>query len=263
MPFDARLASTAYAVLFLVEGARPPAAAFVSATNGATPALLTATLKALREREGYRLACVPIPADDLSGALGCPFLFLDSGMRLEAAARAPLQAYLDRGGTVIVTDGAAPTNGTGRFLPLVRGGRAGSLSKEADFLRDYKGAMPAFPTVARKDGTLAVLWLPYADSPGATAPPAAPYSLWVAFLLLRERLKPIYGDAAWPSRVEQARGDYRRLFDLRSDILRRLDEGAEMPDAGPKPATDDEKKEDAAEHGSGTERRPPSEDETF
>lgn len=178
---DGPILATCHALIFLAEGARPPALVATLPATAKPPRLPELALRNLATRTGisWRYATTPATLD--STALeAAPVLFLCNATNSlpSAAARRALAAYV-RGGGIVIAQAEADASGRD-FLGAVAtalatgcdGGPARDIAAEERVLGEMAGRLGRpLMGVTRPDGTLAglLLTLTDADTPAAAA----------------------------------------------------------------------------------------------
>ena len=170
---DARLACTSWAMLFLLEGVRPPVAGYLARPSEAgSAAALEKAVEFVRKETFMQTRLTPVSPSSAGLADALPLLCLSSADTLsDTNAQAIVKRLLANGGTAVflgATNAAAA--GLSALLPLVPKGKWAPVPAAASFYGTYRGkAKPALSGLLREDGRAAVLLLPWTPSASAQA----------------------------------------------------------------------------------------------
>jgi hypothetical protein len=194
---DTRIVSTAYAMLYLLEGVRPPVAAYLKeGAKDRPPSVLTKTIDAMSRREGlymtYRQVTPEVSGRELAGT---PLIVLNGNSTLlSAKSRAALQEYLARGGMAFVQ--VDPKLGTGlgqKLESMVRGGESRSVPADSEIFASFKGQKPSMDGIYNGKGELKALIAKISSLAQLSG------SVQVVYHLIKSRLPPDFFESSFPA----------------------------------------------------------------
>ena len=166
---DARLACTSWAMLFLLDGVRPPVGGFPAARAGSAAAgvYLSKAVEFVQKEAHLATRLVPLTPSTAALADALPLLVLTSSDPLSApGTKSALERILANGGTaVFISTTNATAAESAALLAFVPNGKVAPIPESAAFLATYRGkTKPALQGIQREDGRLAVLLLPVAPA---------------------------------------------------------------------------------------------------
>ena len=234
--YDTTIARTAYAMLFLADGVRPPMTGYVTGKDeGARPKSLSFVTDYVRKQHGVAVSSARIDKDSaVSDVMGLPVLYVTEQSDLsDARLCAVIREYLGENGTMIAEAETAAGLRTleAKLTGLTRGGRVSSLAADSSFLADFKGKQPALRGIFDGKSRMVALLLPLPGQPEALTTSDA---VQAAYLLIKKRLPIDFLDSEYPSRIEEGLDPFvariAALLDLKGSVAAEM-----MPDVKKKP----------------------------
>jgi len=241
-PYDwakGEVIATCQAMLFLLEGVRPPMVGYVAdaGTNSARDVVLKA-MDILGKQKKIPTACLRVKVDSPAGAKALPLLYASGDSLRTPQGQILAREYLQATQGVLVVETTQAATMESALLPFVKGGIGAEISTNRSFMKDYRGPNPPkLRAILRSDKLLAVVFLPVSMS---ETPPEGQLGFvaaaQVVYLLAQDRLPPEITDPRYPI----ALGETADPFAVRAqalDLLRRLAEGEAVPEAATAPSS--------------------------
>jgi hypothetical protein len=187
---DADVVCTAYAMLFLENGLRGPAAGFIKQNDQSVPPqLLNTSVSHLGKKDGASVSVSSVTSTTTAATWKMlPVLFMDSRTTLsDPTLRTVVGSYLKGPGTLAVeiADPAGGEASATALASLLQGGAVRELPDSTAFLARYQGARPRLRGLFAPDNRLAAVFLPASEIQGA-------------YLLLREKVEDKFLNRKYP-----------------------------------------------------------------
>ncbi len=240
-PYDwakGEVIATCQAMLFLVEGVRPPMAGYVAdaGTNSARTVVMKA-MDILGKQKKIQADYQRVKIDAPASAQALPLLYAAGDSLRTPQGQNLAREYLQatQGVLVVETTQAAMES---VLLPFVEGGAGSDISTNSSFMKGFRGHLPKLRGIVRADKQLAAVFLPVSvsETPVEGQLGVLATAQLVA-LLAQDRLPPEIMDPKYPV----ALGEMVDPFEMRVqvlDLLQRLARGEAdaAPAAPPAPA---------------------------
>ncbi len=198
---DSRIVSTVYAMLHLLEGVRPPVAAYLKEGPGdKAPLALTKTIQAMSKREKQDLTFLRITPQTSGRELrGMPLLVIDGSAKLISKdSQEALRYYLEHGGMVFVQVDPNKGTGLGQKLQAMLGGAKGkSVPADSEIFEGFRGQKPKLEGYYNSRGGLQVMLATMSDKNQLAG------SIQVIYKLIQHRLPSDYFDLAFPAPMRE------------------------------------------------------------
>ncbi|MEI6210014.1 MAG: hypothetical protein WCR06_00170 [bacterium] len=234
---NGEIIATCQAMLFLLDGIRPPVAGYVAdvSTNASARRMVLDAADALGKQKNLALDCLWVHADSPASAQNLPLLYAVDDTLRTPQGKALAQNYLQTAtqGVLVVATQQAPAM-EGVLLPFVDGGSGADLPVDQGFLKGFaEPNPPKLRGIMRKDRQPAVIFLPVST---AEKPPDGQLSLQTAVrvvsLLMQDRLPPEVTDPRYPIALGNAIDPFLiRIQTL--ELLQRLAKKETQPAASP------------------------------
>ena len=227
-PYDwakGEVIATCQAMLFLIEGVRPPMAGYVAdaGTNSARTVVMKA-MDILGKQKNIQADYQRVKIDAPASVQALPLLYAAGDSLRTPQGQILAREYLQatQGVLVVETTQAAMES---VLLPFVEGGAGSDISTNSSFMKGFRGPLPKLRGIVRADKQMAVVFLPVSvsETPGAGQLGVMAAAQLVA-LLAQDRLPPEIMDPRYPV----ALGDRVDPFEVRAqvlDLLQRLVRG--------------------------------------
>lgn len=206
---NGEIIATCQAMLFLLDGIRPPVAGYVAdaSTNSSARRIVLEAADALGKQKNLALDCLWVHADSPASAQDLPLLYAVDDTLRTPQGKALAQNYLQtakQGVLVVATKQASDMEGV--LLPFVDGGSGADLPADQGFLKGFaEPNPPKLRGIMRKDRQPAVVFLPVST---AEKPPDGQLSLQTAVLvvslLMQDRLPPEFTNPRYPISLDNA-----------------------------------------------------------
>lgn len=251
---DSKAVSTSYAMLFLLDGLREPAAGFVKELPTVPfPLTLGPAMEFMKKNDRLPVTCIAVePETPVAQAKALPIWVIDSRSPLENDRLvALLGAYLKGDGVLVVEamSAASLQRTEAKLQTLLEGSELVPIPAEAAFLGDIGKADARGRALVSRSGRIAAIFVP----------PHAPY---LVYRLMKHRLGQDYFDPEYARRTD---GDH---FAARVTAMHRLigtpvPDPIETPVPEPAPATDREAMDERTEADHAPPEPPPAADEVW
>ena len=240
-PYDwakGEVIATCHAMLFLLEGVRPPIAGYVAhAGNNSARGVVLKVMDILGKQKKGPTDCLRVEMDSPVGAKSLPLLYASGDSLRTPKGQILAREYLRTTQGILVVETTQAAAMESALLPFVKGGTGAEISMNSGLMKDFRGPPPKLRGILRNDKQPAVVFLPVSKS---QRPPAGQLGFaaaaQVVYLLAQDRLPPELTDPRYPI----ALGDMDDPFAVGAhalDLLQRLAKGEAVPEAATAPSS--------------------------
>jgi hypothetical protein len=234
-PYDwanGEVIATCQAMLFLLDGVRPPVAGYVAdAGTNAARGVVVRAMDILSKQKKIAADCLRVKVDAPAGAKALPLLYASGDSLRTPQGQVLAREYLQATSGVLVVETTQAAAMESALLPFVKGGVGKDISTNSSFMKELRGPPPKLRGIVRADQQLAAVFLPVSMS----EPPQPGQLGWVAAAqlvsaLAQDRLPPEITDPRYPIAQGEAADPWVLRLEL-LDLMHRLARDEAVPPA--------------------------------